>query len=52
MGSRLTLKSLKRMVYKWLKVYGWELERIKDRLVVLEFQVVALKKELEEIKNA
>ena len=46
MGNRLTLKSLGRMVYKWLKVYGWELEKLKDRSTVLEFRLITLEEEL------
>jgi len=51
-GSKITVKSLSRKLRKWLNWYGWELEEIKDRLAVLELQVTAIKKELEEKKNA
>jgi len=51
-GNKLTIKSLGRMVYKWLKVYGWELEKLKDRSTVLEFRLITLEEELEDMKKS
>lgn len=49
--GKLTLKSLKRMVYKWLRVYDWRLEVIENRIIILEFQLITLKNKLEEIEQ-